>query len=247
MYLCRETPVVSHYTQKLNYSQGNAARRKATQSLVYASIAHLHFKSSMLATSEILLFPSSNSGLPLRKAAGKEVEEEKTQTGLTRGHLGKVWVAEPTSVPAPDDAESVLFHHVQDIDWTLYSTPSQLLKDVPKVFWTAWRTQPPPHTSLRNTGSPTHPSVRPSTPAADQVPFRKHNISNEENVLSFAFLSVKYNAWRRATPDSLLAWGEPSHSMLLRSRSAGATSTFTYYNVPVPSRETPTSFLRGSA
>lgn len=50
---------------------------KQQQSLVYASIAHLHFKSSMFATSEILLFPSSNSGLPLRKVAGKEVEEEK--------------------------------------------------------------------------------------------------------------------------------------------------------------------------
>lgn len=50
---------------------------KQQQCLVYASITHLHFKSGMFATSEILLFPSSNSGLPLRKVAGKEVGEKK--------------------------------------------------------------------------------------------------------------------------------------------------------------------------
>jgi len=52
-------------------------KEKQQQCLVYASTTHLHFKSSMFATSEISLFPPSNSGLPLRKAAGKEVEEEK--------------------------------------------------------------------------------------------------------------------------------------------------------------------------
>lgn len=50
---------------------------KQQQCLVYASITHLHFKSGMFATSQVFLFPSSNSGLPLKKVADKEVEEEK--------------------------------------------------------------------------------------------------------------------------------------------------------------------------
>lgn len=45
--------------------------------LVYASIRHLHYKCSMFATSKILLLPLSNSELPLRNMAGKQVGEEK--------------------------------------------------------------------------------------------------------------------------------------------------------------------------
>lgn len=140
---------------------------KQQQCLVYASITHLHFKSSMFATSEIFLFPSSNSGLPLRKVAGKEVEEEKPKQTLHVDILARSsWQSLP---PYPlltmqNQSSPILFRTLARL-----CTPPQLLLDASSVSWTAWRGQflatsrgpPPPHSSPRNTGCSTQPSLHP--------------------------------------------------------------------------------------
>lgn len=57
---------------------------KQQQCLVYTCITHLHFKSSMFATAEIFLLPSSNSALPLRKSGRQRSGRKKKPNRLNQ-------------------------------------------------------------------------------------------------------------------------------------------------------------------
>lgn len=155
-------------------------------------------------------------------------------------------------LPAPDKAESAFSHPVQDNGRSLYSF--HLPADVLTVPGTARRTLPlgtlgVTSISVLPSKHRLVPASLPSKPAADlpvQVPLRKDNTSTKESTPGFALLPAKHDAWGRATPPSPKLRKSHAHSILLKGRLAGTTGTFSYYKVPAPSGETPTSFLTGS-
>lgn len=196
----------------------------------------------MFATAEIFLLPSSNSALPLRKSGRQRSGRKKNPNRLNLwvswwGLGGRGFL--PTS---PDNEKSVLFRLLARI----CSPPAP----APSISWIAWRTQP----LGTETSTPTplfpqeHQLLLPSIPPlTSQFRYSPGRITFPQRKTSFAFLSAQYNVGRRVTPASLQTGKNHAHIIRLQGSSVGATGTFSYDEVPILSRETPTLFLPGSA
>lgn len=162
---------------------------KQQQCLVYTCITHLHFKSSMFATAEIFLLPSSNSALPLRKSGRQRSGRKKNPTDLTK--IWVSWYGLGGRGFFPTLSWQCRISPVQDVGQTVYSPSSCTahLMDSMKDMAFGHRE--------RSTSTPrlphNHQLFLPSIPLSDQsvqVPSRKDNISTEENTFCFLICKV---------------------------------------------------------